>query len=158
MIELNSSFLANISNTIFAFLTSQILTGENFVTWKSNMNILLIRENYHFVRRDDSPPVPPANATRTVTEQYDCWVNANNKAHCYLLAAMNEVLKTQHEVLATAREIMDSLQRMFGCPSDSTRHTAIKAVMNGRMKNASLVREHVVKMVHHLNVAKIIGA
>ena len=55
------------------------------------MNILLICENYHFVLREDCPL---ANASRVVTERYDRWVNTNNKARCYLLAAMNEVLRT----------------------------------------------------------------
>ena len=122
------------------------------------MNILLICENYHFVLKEDCPPVPPANAARAVTERYDRWVNANNKARCYLLAVMNEVLRTQHEGLATAREIMDSLQRMFGRPSDSARHATVKAVMNGRMKNGSSVHEHVLKMINHLNEVEINGA
>ena len=84
------------------------------------MNILLICKNFHFVLREDSPPVPPANAARVVTERYDRWVNANNKACCYLLVAMNEVLRTQRDGLANAKEIMDSLPRMFGRPSNST--------------------------------------
>ncbi|XP_024026775.1 uncharacterized protein LOC112093128 [Morus notabilis] len=146
------------SNPIFALLASQILNGENFVKWKSNMNILLICENYHFVLKEDCPPVPPTNAARDLTERYDRWINANNKARCYMLAAMNEVLRTQHKGLVTAREIMDTLQRMFGCPSDSARHAAVKAIMNGRMKNGSFVREHVLKMINHLNEAEINGS
>ncbi|EXC16345.1 hypothetical protein L484_006552 [Morus notabilis] len=56
------------SNPIFTLLASQILNGENFVKWKSNMNILLICENYHFILKEDCPPVPPANAARALTE------------------------------------------------------------------------------------------
>ena len=67
---------------------------------------------------------------------------------------MNEVLRTQHEGLATATEIMDSLQRMFGRPSYSARHTAIKDVMYGGMKNGSSICEHVLKMINHLNEAE----
>ncbi|XP_024023051.1 uncharacterized protein LOC112092085 [Morus notabilis] len=104
------------SNPIFVLLASQILNGENFVKWKSNMNILLICKNYHFVLKEDCPPVPPANAARAVTERYNCWVNANNK------------------------------------------HAAVKAVMNGRMKNGSSVRDHVLKMINHLKKAKINGS
>ncbi|XP_024027517.1 uncharacterized protein LOC112093412 [Morus notabilis] len=146
------------SNPIFALLASQILNGENFVKWKSNMNILLICENYHFIVKEDCPPVPPANAAWALAERYDRWINANNKARCYLLAAMNEVLRTQHEGLASAKEIMDTLQRMFGRPSDSARHAAVKAVMNDRMKNGSSVREHMLKMINHLNEAEINGS
>lgn len=146
------------SNPIFSLLASQVLTGENFVKWKSNMNILLINENYHFVLKEDCPPVPPANASKAVSDKYDRWVVANNKARCYLLAAMNEVLRAKHEALETASEIMESLQNMFGRPSDQARHEAVKAVMNGKMKNGSSVREHVLKMIHHFNEAEINGA
>ncbi|KAL6327640.1 hypothetical protein AAG906_022203 [Vitis piasezkii] len=125
------------SNPIFSLLASQVLTGENFVKWKSNMNILLINENYHFVLKEDCPPVPPANASKAVSEEYNRWIIANNKARCYLLAAMNE---------------------MFGRPSEQAHHEAVKAVMNSKMKNGSLVREHVLKMIHHFNEAEINGA
>jgi hypothetical protein len=146
------------SNPIFSLLASQVLTGENFVKWKSNMNILLINENYHFVLKENRPPVPPANASKTVSDKYDRWVVANNKARCYLLAAMNEVLRARHETLETASEIMESLQNMFGRPSDPARHEAVKAVMNGKMRNGSSVREHVLKMIYHFNEAEINGA
>ncbi|RVW52634.1 Retrovirus-related Pol polyprotein from transposon TNT 1-94 [Vitis vinifera] len=121
------------------------------------MNILLINENYHFVLKEDCPPVPPANASKAVSEEYNRWIIANNKTRCYLLA-MNEVLRTKHEGLETAREIMESLQQMFGRPSEQARHEAVKAVMNSKMKNGSSVREHVLKMIHHFNEAEINGA
>ncbi|KAL6327213.1 hypothetical protein AAG906_015252 [Vitis piasezkii] len=140
------------SNPIFSLLVSQVLTGENFVKWKSNMNILLINENYHFVLKEDS------NASKAVSEEYNHWIIANNKARCYLLAAMNEVLRTKHEGHETASEIMESLQQMFGRPSEQARHEAVKAVMNSKMKNGSSVREHVLKMIYHFNEAKINGA
>ena len=149
---------ANMLNPIFSLLASQVLTGENFVKWKSNMNIILINENYHFVLNEDCPPVPPANASKAVSEEYNRWIIANNKTRCYLLAAMNEVLRTKHEGLETAREIMESLQQMFGRPSEQAHHEAVKAVMNSKMKNGFSVREHVLKMIHHFNEAEINGA
>ena len=119
------------------------------------MNILLINENCHFVLKEDRPPTPPTNASKSVSDKYDHWVIANNKAHCYLLAAMNEVLRAKHEALETASEIIESLQNMFGRPSDQAHHEAVKAVMNGKMKNGSSVHEHVLKMIHHFNEAEI---
>ncbi|WKA05324.1 hypothetical protein VitviT2T_023298 [Vitis vinifera] len=122
------------------------------------MNILLINENYHFVLKEDCPPVPPANASKAVSEEYNRWIIANNKACSYLLAAMNEVLRTKHEGLETASEIMESLQQMFGRPSEQARHEAVKAVMNSKMKNGSSVCEHVLKLIHHFNEVEINGA
>ncbi|XP_073128992.1 uncharacterized protein [Henckelia pumila] len=146
------------TNPILLILSSEILTGENFAKWKSNMNILLINESYHFVLKEDCAPAPPANASRTVSQAYNNWIVANNKERCYLLAAMNEVLRAKHEALETAKGIMESLQQMFGRPSEQARHEAVKAVMNCKMKNGSSVRDHVLKMINHLNDAEINGA
>ena len=55
--------------------------------------------------------MPPANASKAVSKEYN---RANNKAHYYLLAAMDEVLRTKHKVFEIASEIMESLQKLFG--------------------------------------------
>ena len=118
-------FSANMSNPTFSLLVSP---GENFVKWKSNMNILLIDENHHYVLKESCPPMPPANASKAVSEEYNRWVIANNKACYYLLAAMDEVLRTKHEVFESASEIMESLQKMFGQPSEQACHEAINVI------------------------------
>ena len=68
------------SNPIFSLLASQVLTSENVVKWKRNMNILFINESYHFILKKDRPPVPPPNASKAVSEEYNRCVVANNKA------------------------------------------------------------------------------
>ena len=102
------------SNPIISILANEQLSGENFVKWKSNMNIILLCDNYKFVLTEECPPVPAGNATRNVREAYDRWIATNNKARCYLLAGMSDVLRAKHENMETAYEIMESLQRMFG--------------------------------------------
>ena len=57
-----------------------------------------------------------------------------------------------------AHEMMESLQQMFGRPSEQQRHEAVKAVMNGKMKRGVPVREHVIKMVSHINETEANGA
>ena len=53
------------SNPIIALLANEKLTGDNFIKWKSNMNIVLVSEDYKFVLMEECPPQPAANATRT---------------------------------------------------------------------------------------------
>ena len=77
---------------IVAILSSVKLNSKNFVKWKSNMNLVLICENYKFVLAEKGPPELAANATRTVRETYDHWIQANNKACCYMLVVMFDVL------------------------------------------------------------------
>lgn len=33
----------------------------------------------NFVQKEDHPPLPPANASNSVAEEYNHWVVANNK-------------------------------------------------------------------------------
>ena len=59
------------NNPIIGLLANEKLSGDNFVKWKSNINIVLICENQKFVLTEECPPEPSANASRTVRERYD---------------------------------------------------------------------------------------
>ena len=98
------------SNPIIALLANESLTVDNFVKWKSNVNIVLVCENNRFVLTEECPAEPAANAARSVREPYERWIQANNKARAYMLASMSDMLRLKHERIETAIEIMDSLQ------------------------------------------------
>ena len=119
---------------------------------------MLICENQKFVLIEEYPPEPPANASRTVRERYDSWIHSNNKACCYMLASMNDVLRKKHEGIETAYEIWESLQAMFGQQSEQCRHEATHSYMNAKMKKGVLVREHVLNMINMMHEAEIHGA
>ena len=146
------------NNPIIALLANEKLNGDNFVKWKSNMNIVLICENQKFVLTEECPPEPPANAARNVREKYDSWIQSNNKARCYMLASMSDVLRKKHEDMETAYEIWESLQAMFGQQSVQCRHEATRSYMNAKMKKGVSVREHVLNMINTMHEAEIHGA
>ena len=107
---------------------------------------------------EECPPEPHATASRNVREKYDSWQLANNKARCYMLACMNDVLRMKHENMETAYEIWESLSSMFGRQSDQSRHEATKAYLMTKMKKGSSVREHVLNMINLIHEAEIHGA
>ena len=72
------------SNPIIALLANESLTGDNFVKWKSNVNIVLVCENNRFVLTEECHAKPAANAARSVREPYERWIQANNKAQTYM--------------------------------------------------------------------------
>ncbi|KAA0026000.1 gag/pol protein [Cucumis melo var. makuwa] len=82
---------------------------------------------------------------------------ANEKARVYILASMSDVLAKKHESLATAIEIMDSLRGMFGQPSWSLRHKAIKFIYTKQMMEITSLREHALDMMMHFNIAEVHG-
>ena len=80
------------SNPIIALLLKDVLTGDNFQKWKSNLNIALVGENLWYILNVSKPPVPNNTATRQVKAEYDQWVASNNKVIAYMLASMSDVL------------------------------------------------------------------
>ena len=64
---------------IIVILSSEKLNSENFIKWKSNMNIVLICENYKFVLTEECPSESTAKATRTVQDAYDHWINSSQQ-------------------------------------------------------------------------------
>ncbi|KAA0061264.1 gag/pol protein [Cucumis melo var. makuwa] len=55
------------------------------------------------------------------------------------------------------KEIMDALRETFGRPKWSLRHEAIKYIYTKYMKEETSVREHVLDMIMHFNIAKVNG-
>ncbi|KAA0050233.1 gag/pol protein [Cucumis melo var. makuwa] len=145
------------NNSIVQLLASQKLNGDNYATWKSNLNKILVIDDLRFVLTEERPQTPASNANQNVREAYDRWVKANEKARVYIFASMSDVLAKKHESLATAKEIMDSLREMFGQPSWSLRHEAIKYIYTKQMKEGTSVREHVLDMMMHFNIAEVNG-
>ena len=70
------------------------------------------------VLNEECPEEPGATAPKYVQDKYDAWIQSNNKAKCYMLVSMSDVLRTKHESMETAFEILESLKEMFGRPSD----------------------------------------
>ena len=51
-----SSAFITMNYLIIAILSSEKCNDENFVKWKSNLNIILICKNYKFVLTEECPP------------------------------------------------------------------------------------------------------
>ena len=145
------------STALLQIIANDKLTGDNYTKWKHNINAILVTKDLKFVLTEECPPMPAANAARTVREAYEKWVSSDEKARTYLLASMTDVLVTKHEAMGTAFEIMESLQAMFGQPSEQKRHEAVRSAMLARMKDGASVREHVLNMMSYFNTAEING-
>ena len=79
-------------------------------------------------------------------------------ARCYILASMSIVLQQQHERMLTAYDIMFNLKEIFGDQTRADKQIAVKALFNTKMVEGILVRDHVLKMIAHLNELEILGA
>ena len=95
-------------------LTQNKLTGNNYVEWKRNLDIVLTTEDHIYVLSTPCRPEPPANAAATVKREFNKWKKSNGMARCYMLASMAGVLQHQFQSNDSAASIMDSLKGMFG--------------------------------------------
>ncbi|KAA0046802.1 gag/pol protein [Cucumis melo var. makuwa] len=91
------------SSSIIALLKKDQLTGENYATWKSKLNMILVIVDLRFVLMEECPPFPTKYASQSVKDAYDRWTKANDKAHLHILASMSDILSKKHEIMVTAR-------------------------------------------------------
>ena len=145
-------------NPLASILKDNKLTGPNFITWKRNLDIVLTSDDYKFVLTEPCPPIPSKDDSEMDHSYYELWKKADRMATCYMLASMSDVLQSQHQSMGSAADIMLNLTEMFGGQSRAARQVAMKALMNTNMAEGTPVRDHVLKMIGHLNELEILGA
>ena len=52
-------------------MSKDVLIGDKFQKWKSNLNIVLVGEIIRYILNVPKPPVPNNTATRQVKAEYD---------------------------------------------------------------------------------------
>ncbi|XP_038891663.1 uncharacterized protein LOC120081056 [Benincasa hispida] len=107
------------SKSIVQLLASDKFNGEDYSKWKSNINTILVVDGLRFVLMKECLTFSSFTANRNVRDAYDRWVKTNEKAQASILASISDVLTKKYESVVTVKEIMESLQAMFGQPSSS---------------------------------------
>ena len=146
------------ANPIVALLSRTVLTGENFQKWKSDLNIVLMSENMRFILTDPCPPVPAANASRALRNNYDNWISSNNRAISYMLASMSDTLRSKMERMDTVVEILEALHEIFDKQSEQARIELTRKYTSAKMKTGTSVRDHVMMMTNYFTDAEFRGA
>ena len=88
---------------------------------------------------------------------YDHWQKFNEMAKCYILASISNVLHHQMQDVEVVSDIMLSLKEMFGEQGRSTRQETIRQIYNTILAEGTLVREHCLRMISHLNTLEVLG-
>ena len=89
------------------------LIGQNYIDWKHSLVKFLNGENCNYVLTQPCPTQPAPGVAKDVRMPYEKWQKANDMAKYYIMASMSSVLQTKHQTMATATEIMDSLEQMY---------------------------------------------
>ncbi|KAK4848667.1 hypothetical protein QYF36_015851 [Acer negundo] len=144
--------------SLMNILKDNTLTGDNYVTWKRKIGLLLQSEKHKFVLTTPKPPAPNNESSIMCRDEYEQWKTSDDMAKCYIMATISDVLQQQHEGMESAADIMMSLEEMFAMKSRTTKREAVTAFMNLRMKPGQAVKDHMMKVIAHLNIAELHGA
>ncbi|KAI9164686.1 hypothetical protein LWI28_000301 [Acer negundo] len=144
--------------SLINILKDNTLTGDNYVTWKRKIGLLLQSEKHKFVLTTPKPPAPNNESSIICRDEYEQWKTSDDMAKCYIMATISDVLQQQHEGMESATDIMMSLEEMFAMKSRTTKREAVTAFMNLRMKPRQAVKDHMMKVIAHLNIAELHGA
>ena len=102
-------FSVTASAIISIIKQQQKLIGDNYVKWKSDMNVILVCEDFKFIIMEECLHEPTLNVGKAARNAYNNWIKANEKTHSYLITFMSEVIAAHHKPMATASMIMQSL-------------------------------------------------
>ncbi|KAL5764701.1 hypothetical protein ACOSQ2_017295 [Xanthoceras sorbifolium] len=110
-----------------------------------------------FVLSTPKPLAPTDESTEEQRGEYEQWETLDEMAKFYIMATMSDVLQQQHEGMRTAAKIMLSLEEMFAMRSRTTKREEVIAFMNLRMKPGQAVKDHMMKVIAHLNIVELNG-
>ena len=143
---------------LVAILNQNKLTGSNYVDWKRNSNIVLTVEEHKYVLSQACSNFSSLDAPHKENQWYDHWQKSNEMAKCYILASISNVLQHQMQDVELVLDIMLSLKEMFGEEGCSVRQETMRQIYNTKMAKGTLVREHFLRMISHLNTLEGLGA
>ena len=111
----------------------------------------LTPEDYKYVLTQPCPDESIEDSINKERKAYDKWNKANEIAKCYIMASICSVLQTKHQEMITAKEIMDSPERIFAKGARQARQVALCSIMFVEMKKETKVRDHVLHVMNLLN-------
>ncbi|KAK0607181.1 hypothetical protein LWI29_010824 [Acer saccharum] len=143
--------------SLMNILKDNTLTGDNYVTWKRKIGLLLQSEKHKFVLTTPKPPAPNNESSIMHKDEYEQWKTSDDMAKCYIMATISNVLQQHHEGMESVTDIMMSLEELFAMKSRTTKREAVTTFMNLRMKPGHAVKDHMMKVIAHLNIAELHG-
>ena len=91
------------------------------------------------------------DASSEERHRYYHWQKSNKMAKCYILASILNILQHQLQDVELASDIMFSLKEIFGEQGRSARQDTVMLLLNTKMAQGTLVREHCLKMISYLH-------
>ena len=68
--------------SLMNILKDNTLTGDNYVTWKRKIGLLLQSEKHKFVLTTPKPPAPNNESSIMQRDEYEQWKTSDDMAKC----------------------------------------------------------------------------
>ena len=81
----------------------------------------------------------------------------DQKTKCIILGSLDNVLQHQHVSMPITYNILVSLHEMFGGKGKPTMQVPLKAIMDAKMSEGTLSRDHMICMIELFNEMEILG-
>ena len=88
------------------------LTGNNYVTWKRKIGLLLQVKKHKFVLTTPKPPASTNESNLIQRDEYEQWKISDEMTKCYIMATISDVLQQQQEGMGSAADMMMSLKEI----------------------------------------------
>ena len=105
-------------------LATNKLTGENYVDWKRNLDIVLTVDKHKFVLTTPCPPQPDEESSQEEKDEYDNWIRSDVNARMYIQAMIPFKLQKKYQMYGTSAEMIHDLKRTFDVKRCQVGHLA----------------------------------
>ncbi len=137
----NNTTTVNIRN----LMDHHKLVGNNFLSWRRNLKLVLRAEKLEFTL-DQAPPTIRANASAEARTAYEVAKDPFDKAYCIMMSSMNDELQKQCEN-TSPQQIMNHLVTLYQGQAREERYNVAKELFHMRMSEKDSVSSHGVKFL-----------
>ena len=124
------------------YLSSNKLTGDNYVDWKRKLDIILTNEKHKFVLNTPCPTLPVEESTQNEKDTYDDWIRSDINTRYYILATIPFELQKKYQTYGTSAEMIHNLEKMFDVERCQVGHFASSSKGSILVTEACLVTDY----------------
>ena len=121
----------------------EVLTKDNFDTWRIHAQALLIKNDmWKYVCDESTAPRLPENPTAAEQRAYDTWITNDLKARSDILLSISpSELKHTHSC-DISRELWLKIDSVYAPKGPARMVTLLKQLLKQKMQDGSDIREH----------------
>ena len=128
--------------------TIEILSGSNYMRWRSGIEFVLGMMDLDMALREDEPPKPTNESTEAMRAHYAKWEISNSLSLISIKRFIAEHILGGIPESNNAKEFLVVVANRYQTPNNAETRHFMDELMNMRYDDMKGVREYILKMVH----------